>query len=602
VKANLYIPHFERRSFAALVLSFVIVIGMLSNAFAKPVSAKTVRLAVISYLSGDVTVKKGGGYKSYDAYTNMSLNQGDILYTGYDSSVVLNVSSNDAEITLGSYSEFNISDLRGSSGGKIAKLRLWAGSIWVKVKSLLGYNDEFDVETPTAVMGVRGTQFFVGVDATSGKTTMAVGAGKVRAATLTNAEDGKQHLNSAMLYPTQQITLDARDEVGDLTLKVKPMNVEKIVGQASPDVIKAIIKNKKEMDDENAQFIRDQKQRLERGEALDSNVSLMIKDQDDLGKITKNMDNLVGNIAKNALDKKVMTQDQMQQVIDAANSKITDDQKKLDLGKVEPFDITAGVDQEKEKQRLDQLEKIEAYKKKKREEMLKQQEELKKRLAKFLKQSEENRKQIAQLNARAEAEAKKKAEESLLAKLTPVEAENYRANKTDAAPAPVTTAITAPAAGPTPTVQLSAEKVNDSDFTLDINLIDFTDMYAVEAHLLYDKQIQAAHMDKDLVNVAHDEVSSNNLFSSGESVELAKEYDNEAHRELVYAVTNYGSANEISNIHNKLLVRIPFTSLAGTESEVPSTITLGYIKIVKKDGTVIYTDESQKVSITVPVH
>lgn len=86
----------------------------------------------------------------------MSLNQGDTVYTGANSSVTLNLSSGDADVTLGENAEINVSDLNSSDGNKKSKLKVWAGSLWVKVKSLAGSNDEFEVETPTAVMGVRG--------------------------------------------------------------------------------------------------------------------------------------------------------------------------------------------------------------------------------------------------------------------------------------------------------------------------------------------------------------------------------------------------------------------------------------------------------------
>lgn len=303
---SLYVQSFKTRSFVALLLSFVVLFGLISSVIAKPAQAKTVRLALVSSLEGDVTVKKGGGSKIYDAYANMSLNQGDTLYTGSNSSVVLDVSSGDSEITIGADSEFNITDLAGGNAKK-SKLKMWAGSIWVKVKSLVGSNDEFDVETPTAVMGVRGTQFFVGVNPNMGKTTMAVGAGKVAASVVTYNPDGSaQQDKETLILPTQQITLNSRDEVKDLSLKVEPIDINSIVNSSSDKIIEAIVKNKQSIDDENAQFIENEKKKLEQGQK-DSNSNFTINNINDLNKIAMNLDNLVGNIAKTAIDNKRLT-------------------------------------------------------------------------------------------------------------------------------------------------------------------------------------------------------------------------------------------------------------------------------------------------------
>ncbi|WP_217582305.1 hypothetical protein, partial [Lysinibacillus sp. GbtcB16] len=64
----------SKKSFVSLCLSLCLVFSLLSGLLVNPASAKTVRVAVVASLSGDVTVKKGGGSKTYDAYESMSLN------------------------------------------------------------------------------------------------------------------------------------------------------------------------------------------------------------------------------------------------------------------------------------------------------------------------------------------------------------------------------------------------------------------------------------------------------------------------------------------------------------------------------------------------
>jgi hypothetical protein len=460
VAGSLYVQNFKKRSFVALLLSFVVLFGLISSVIAKPAQAKTVRLALVSSLEGDVTVKKGGGSKIYDAYANMSLNQGDTLYTGSNSSVVLDVSNGDSEITIGADSEFNISDLAGGNAKK-SKLKMWAGSMWVKVKSLAGSNDEFEVETPTAVMGVRGTQFFVGVNPNTGKTTMAVGAGKVAASVVTYNQDGSAQQNTkTLILPTQQITLDSRDEVKDLSLKVEPIDIDAIVNSSSGKVIEAIVKNKQSIDDENAQFIEDQKKKLEQGQK-DDNSNFSIKDLNELNKITKNLDNLVGNIVITAIDNKVIDKDKIQKVIDEANNKITDPAKKLDLDKVVPLDKAVGFDPEKEKLRQQLLEQLQAGIKKSEEERKKQEEDLRKLLEAALKQAEEQAMKMAELNKKAASDAAAKAEAIFKENLSDADKTKFEAEKKKQSTTPSTSQSTSPSTGSEPSSDSSPSPTGD---------------------------------------------------------------------------------------------------------------------------------------------
>lgn len=121
------------------------------------------RVAVLKELKGDVKVKKSGGTKAFKAFKKMSLNEGDTLTTGAGASVVLELSSKDADedtVTIGESSQVDFTKLSDAKGTK-SKMNIWAGSMWVKVKSISNAGDTFEIETPTSIMGVRGTQFFL---------------------------------------------------------------------------------------------------------------------------------------------------------------------------------------------------------------------------------------------------------------------------------------------------------------------------------------------------------------------------------------------------------------------------------------------------------
>ncbi|MBP1963439.1 FecR family protein [Paenibacillus aceris] len=671
----------SKKSFISLCLSLSLVFSLISGLLAKPADAKTVRVAVVASLSGDVTVKKGGGSKSYDAYENMSLNQGDTVYTGADSSVTLNLSNGDADVTLGENAEVNVSDLNSSNGNKKSKLKVWAGSLWVKVKSLAGSNDEFEVETPTAVMGVRGTQFFVMVDPVTGSIKMGVGAGKVSASTVTTGAESEQETRVTYLYPTQQISLDSRDETQDLSLKVDFIDLDDFIHQASPEVIEEFIRNKAEIDKENDEFIAQKEKELAAGQVTDD-PTLFVKSKEELDKVKQNFDNLVGNIAKKALTENKIDRLSMDKLIDEANKKISDQTRKLDLSKVKDLDKTAGIDTEKEKAKQEQLKKLEAEKLKNKLEREKKEAELKKQLEAQIKLVEEKNKQIEEAKRNLENASKPPVSGSTgsgsdsstptspttpptLTVESPVIEESPANDGSIGATQVITLAngiydqdmstgvtvnhlpegLTASVlrnsnnkititfngkaaahssdndvtnvfvtiakekiAGavadvksgefaikfsnpgvPSPKFSLSHGEVgNLGDFNLNVDLSDFVgdnSVYGVELHFTYGANIN--------YNDENSWVSNSDIFDPATSADYMKQFSNGTQNELVYAVTNFGSATNIEVNGKKNLVTIPMYGQSTQIGTAPYTIKVEKVIIIHKNGS-----DAQKVEFT----
>lgn len=676
----------SKKSFISLCLSLSLVVSLISGLLAKPADAKTVRVAVVASLSGEVSVKKGGGSKSYDAYENMSLNQGDTVYTGAGSSVTLNLSNGDADVTLGENAEVNVSDLNASNGNKKSKLKVWAGSLWVKVKSLAGSNDEFEVETPTAVMGVRGTQFFVMVDPVTGSIKMGVGAGIVSASTVTTGAESEQETSITYLYPTQQISLDSRDETQDLSLKVDFIDLDDFVHQASPEVIKEFIRNKAEIDKENDQFIMQKVKELAAGQVTDE-PNLVVKNKEELDKVKQNFDNLVGNIAKKALAENKIDRSSMDKLVDEANKKISDQTKKLDLGKVKDLDKTAGIDAEKEKAKQEQLKKLEAEKLKNKLESEKKEDELKKQLEAQIKLVEEKNKQIEEAKQKPENVSKPPVAggsgsgsdssppttpttpttptppptltvESPVIEESPANDGSIGATQVvtlangmfdqdmgtgvtvNHLPEGLTASVTRNSntkititfdgkatahtsdndvtnafvtiakekiAGaiadvksgefeikfsnpgvPTPQFSLSHGEVgNLGDFNLNVDLSDFVgdnSVYGVELHLTYSTNID--YNDDSWV-------SNSDIFDTASSADYMKQFSNAAQNELVYAVTNFGSATNIEVNGKRNLVAIPMHGQSMEIGTAPYTIKVEKVFIIHKNGSNV-----QKVEFT----
>ncbi|SDC22879.1 FecR family protein [Paenibacillus sp. UNCCL117] len=417
------------RTALSLVLVMALVMGLLSSVLAAPAAAKSVRSAVVTSVTGDVTYTKAGGSRAISVYTDLSLNQGDLITTGSGASVVLSIVDRNDEITIGENAEIYISELT-EEGGKKSKVKSWAGSVWSKVKSLVSSEDEFEVETPTAVMGVRGTHFFVGIDPKTGRSYLTVGSGVVRATTTVaagsrdGAGDGQnsaagsgtasERNDVVTVYPSQQIFLDTRDQTGDLKTKVEYVDIEQLVSQASPSVIEAIIRNLSDIREETEKM----KERLteEQGKGAqkpDADSSLLYLNGVELNKVIENFDEFIPNLAKAAIDAKKIDQ----KLIDQVNENIKDPEKKLDPSKVKPLDKTAGLDPALEKQKQQIMDKLEAERRQKLEAEQKQLLENQQRLAALLAKVEADKKRQEEANKQAAQEAAKKAEEALKAQL-----------------------------------------------------------------------------------------------------------------------------------------------------------------------------------------
>lgn len=154
--------------------------------------AASVSLATLEEVSGGVYVKKGGGAKEFKGIKGMALTQGDSVRTEKGGSAVL-VFTTGSKMSVGPSTLFTLSKAAPTkdSGEKVS-VKLQSGSLWNKVKKLMNVEDEYQIETPTTVMGVRGTLFLVSVDPVNGNTMNAVMEGSVGAQQNTMRNMGPQ--------------------------------------------------------------------------------------------------------------------------------------------------------------------------------------------------------------------------------------------------------------------------------------------------------------------------------------------------------------------------------------------------------------------------
>ncbi len=147
---------------------FLLIVFTLSifTAGAGPAFARetTSRRAVITAMEGSVLVQASGQAVAVPARKNMEIKSGDRIITGKDGTCEIRY--DDGSISrIGPGSRVDISALsrQGADGAETTVLSVNRGSVWNNTKEVVQRNSRFEVNTPSAVAGVRGTQFYINV-------------------------------------------------------------------------------------------------------------------------------------------------------------------------------------------------------------------------------------------------------------------------------------------------------------------------------------------------------------------------------------------------------------------------------------------------------
>jgi hypothetical protein len=435
-------------SFVAVVLFLTLLASVALAPIGERAAAASVRIASIVSVSGTVEVKKAGGKKYFKAYKDMPLNAGDHLKTGDKSSVTIRVQDRSDEATLGGGSSLYISELRDASGKKKSNFTLWTGSMWVKASTLVSTEDEFEVETPTAVMGVRGTNLFVTVDPLTGESMFMIASGVGQVFSKNN---GKNDDRPSTIYPSQMLNTYFDEKKQSEKDEVVFVNLEQFVQGAGPGVIEAIIRNKAAIDKENEELLERLRQGLGPNNSLDPEKAdgLNIKSIDDLERVRQNLEHFVANAVKEAIKQNKVDADAIRKLVEEANRSLD---KKIDLDNAKEPVLT---DKEKEQQRLaEQLKQQRDRLKQQQEQALaeqqKKQQELLAKLAEQARQKQEaNQKILEEQKRKAEEEYLKKLEEEKLKAFLEAKKKLEEAAGT---PTPATTPSDPPSTpAPTPT-------------------------------------------------------------------------------------------------------------------------------------------------------
>ncbi len=376
-------------------LLFAVICCLLVGGAKTAAAADTSRVAKVDAVTGNVQVKKAGGTKAYKAFKSMSLNQGDVITTGPKSSITMSMDQS-AEVTVSENTVLSLSDLQAAINSNQANLKVWSGSVFIKVKPFTNKQDKFTISTPTAIMGVRGTQLLVSIDPNTGSSSVFVASGTV--ATQAPGNSQIQNIYAGMLgsyYPstTGGSTLPSESAVSFI-------QDDDLLQSLSPQIIEALIRNKALMDLEHDQFIAQLTQQLA-GSTIPS--TLQLSSDADLKRYQQNLENLLNALLQTALEKNIISKEDIADLIQKVNPEVN---RKIDLDKPSELDWNPKQDQMR-----DEWLKLEEQRKKQAEEEKQKQKDALTKQAELLAKLQEQRDKLNNANEKAKEEAIKKAQE-----------------------------------------------------------------------------------------------------------------------------------------------------------------------------------------------
>ncbi len=215
--------YYQRRKSISILLVIAIILTSLTANFAVSASDDQERVAVIIDLSGDVRISKSGGEKTFEAKKNTNLTHGDRIITGRDSWAKLSLDGN-KEIKIDEKSYISLSELTyDKEKGEKTGIKLFVGKLWTSIKKKLGKDDEFNISTPNAVMGARGTKFSVSYDAVGQPTDTTGFEGQGEK---TNGSKSKLVVLEGVVQAVATVPVNVKDEKGNLVTKQLTVAVE----------------------------------------------------------------------------------------------------------------------------------------------------------------------------------------------------------------------------------------------------------------------------------------------------------------------------------------------------------------------------------------
>ncbi|MCX7845590.1 MAG: FecR family protein, partial [Dictyoglomaceae bacterium] len=120
------------------------------------------RTAIITSLKGIVYVKRAGSEIFTPAKLNMALYSGDRIWVQANSYAVLTFSDK-STLKLSANTQLDIIELSKEEDKEKSIFKLWIGKVWATIERILKPGEKVEIQSPTAVAGVRGTSWVMDV-------------------------------------------------------------------------------------------------------------------------------------------------------------------------------------------------------------------------------------------------------------------------------------------------------------------------------------------------------------------------------------------------------------------------------------------------------
>lgn len=569
----------NRRSVLSLLLILLMI--MSSTPYIAHASADE-SSALVTTLTGKVTVKLAGGSKTVRAFPDMPISEGDQIITGSDGSVTLTISRPNSVRTIGPGSVATITKLRNHAVGTELSIKLLVGSLWSSVGKI-GSSSSDIVETPGADLSVKGTNFLVIVDS-DGTLSVSVASGLVDA--IFDGEPPNQA--SILVAPTQQLSVYPTDLPTRLQNAISAIDVKQLASKLDPTLIRAVINSAPSIISENQSFQQELEKSLSGDHPIalslgDSLADLSIINSDQLQAYVSNIDHLLSNLAYEFVQNAKMMNSEITKLIEEVNKKIPDSEHDIDWSAEHALQPWAGFSsdsidaKEKERDRLEGLITAKAL----RLEALKADF---KPIDSDLQQISDRKDELGSTNENILFELQQEAETLYVSRLSPEDLADYLQSKKRIESANSSTNESKEGQfNGTPGHTESSPKVvlsknnTPAGFNISIHLENFTGpnaMYGAEFHFVNSAGISADLSSGRLLN--------DNYFPSSNSIDALRtlEDPDSTMTETIYVATQFGVQSNVT-IANGTLATIPFLA------QQDGSLRLTYVKIVDRNAKTI---------------
>lgn len=193
-------------------------------AFAEPM------YGVLMVVKGSVKITNAG--KTADGKVGGKVYEGDKIATGADSRAKIVMSDRNV-INVSPDSEFIINKYENdpASGNKNVEMNLLKGKVRNNVEQTYdGEKNKFLIKTPTAVAGVRGTQFLAGFDPSTRMTSVVTFKGSV---TLTSLNPQGKPVGAPVIVKKGEMTQSAPDTAPEAPKAVPKEDMKKMDGEST---------------------------------------------------------------------------------------------------------------------------------------------------------------------------------------------------------------------------------------------------------------------------------------------------------------------------------------------------------------------------------